>query len=114
MVRPPNAIQAPLRPKTDDAELGRLLHPGCFYERPGDVLADPTLTPSERRAILSSWASDACAVESLPGLRQLPLAEPAVTFDEIMDALMQLDTAGADARRAGRGHAADDPRSTGG
>lgn len=113
MAKPTNAIQAPLRPKTDDTELERLLHPGCFYERPDDVLADPTLTPSERRAILSSWASDACAVEALPGLRQLPLAQRPVTFDEIMDALVQLDTAGPDARRAGKRHAADDPHSAG-
>lgn len=110
MARQLNAIQAPLRPKTDETELERLLHPGRFYERPDDVLADPALTRSERRAILSSWASEACAVESFPGLRQL--AERPVTFDEIMDALVQLDAAGADACRAGKGHADDDPRST--
>lgn len=102
MARQPNAIQAPLRPKMDDTELERLLHPRCFYGRPDDVLADPALTRSERRAILSSWASDACAVESSPGSREPPLAERPVTFDEIMDALVRLNTAGADAPRGER------------
>jgi hypothetical protein len=66
-----------------------LLHPG--YERPADVLKDPSLSLTERRAILSAWASDACAVESAPALRQPPFARRPVTFDEIMDALIQLD-----------------------
>lgn len=74
-----------------DAELARLLHPGRFYDHPRDVLADAGLTASEQRAILSSWASDACAVESLPALRHAPFASRPVTFDEIMDALAQLD-----------------------
>jgi hypothetical protein len=74
-----------------DTELARLLHPGRFYDHPRDVLADAGLTASEQRAILSSWASDACAVESLPALRHAPFASRSVTFDEIMDALVQLD-----------------------
>ena len=113
MARQPNATKAPVRPKTDDTELERLLHPGRFYERPEDVLTDPALTRSEQRAILSSWVSDACAVESSPALRQLPQAERPVTFDEIMDALVQLDAPGADARHRGKGRAADDPRGAG-
>lgn len=68
-----------------------LLHPGHQYERPADVLRDPSLSLTERRAILSAWASDACAVESAPALRQPPFAKRPVTFDEIMDALIQLD-----------------------
>lgn len=73
-----------------DTELARLLHPGRFYDHPRDVLADAGLTASEQRAILSSWASEACAVESLPALRHAPFASRPVTFDEIMDALAQL------------------------
>jgi hypothetical protein len=68
-----------------------LLHPGRLYERPADVLKDPSLSLTERRAILSAWASDACAVESAPALRQPPFAKRPATFDEIMDALVQLD-----------------------
>jgi hypothetical protein len=74
-----------------DPEIDQLLHPNRFYARPTDVVADQLLTVDERRAILSSWASDACAVESNPALRQPPHAKAPVTFDEIMDALMQLD-----------------------
>jgi hypothetical protein len=74
-----------------DPEIDQLLHPSRFYARPGDVVADHLLTVEERRAILSSWASDACAVESNPALRQPPHATGPVTFDEIMDALVELD-----------------------
>jgi hypothetical protein len=55
------------------------------------VLRDDTLERSEKRAILSSWASDACAVESMPALRQPPGAESPIPFDVIMDALRRLD-----------------------
>jgi hypothetical protein len=74
-----------------DPELDRLLHPGRFYERPADVLVDAALSLSERRAILSAWASDACAVDSAPAMRHAPFASQPVTFDEIMDALVALD-----------------------
>lgn len=75
-----------------DSDLDRLLHPARFHARPEDVVADDRLTIEERRAILSSWASDACAVESNPPLRRPPFAACPVTFDEIMDALQRLDT----------------------
>ena len=74
-----------------DREIDQLLHPSRFYLRPADVVADQLLTVDERRAILSSWASDACAVDSNPALRRPPQASTPVTFDEIMDALLQLD-----------------------
>ena len=74
-----------------DPEIDQMLHPSRFYARPADVAADELLNVDERRAILSSWASDACAVESDPALRQPPEASAPVTFDEIMDALLQLD-----------------------
>jgi hypothetical protein len=74
-----------------DKELDHLLHPAQFYERPGAVVCDELLSLDERRAILAAWASDACAVESNPPLRQPPFAAAPVTFDEIMDALVELD-----------------------
>jgi hypothetical protein len=77
--------------ETSDLFLDRLLTPARFFKRPDDVPADRTLDVSEKRAILSSWASDACAVESMPALRLPPGAESPVSFDEIMDALMSLD-----------------------
>jgi hypothetical protein len=113
MARQPNATTALIRPITDDTKLERLLHPGRFYEMPEDVLTDPVLTRSERRAILSSWLSDASAVASSPALRQLPMADHPVSFDEIMDALVQLDAPGADARARGSRRAANGPRGPG-
>ena len=82
-----------LAPETSDHALDRVLTPARFFKRPAEVSADRTLDVREKRAILSSWASDACAVESIPALRHPPGAESPVSFDEIMDALMSLDRA---------------------
>ena len=82
-------------------DLDELLHPAQAFERPSDVVNDPDLTLNEKRAILASWASDACAVEAAPALRAAPRGEP-VRFDEIMDALRTLDReagVGDDSRR---------------
>jgi hypothetical protein len=73
-------------------EIQALLHPAGAFAHPQDVLDDPDLTTQEKRAILSAWASDACAVESCPSLRSPPGANgSAVTFDEVLDALKSLD-----------------------
>jgi hypothetical protein len=77
----------------DDEEhfdLDTLLHPANAFARPSDVVHDPDLTLSEKRAILASWASDACAVEAVPAIRQPPGTAP-IRFDDIMDALRELD-----------------------
>jgi hypothetical protein len=74
-----------------DPEIQALLHPSGAFEHPQDVLDDPDLTTYEKRAILSAWASDACAVESAPALRKAPEAKAAVSFDDIIDALRSLD-----------------------
>jgi hypothetical protein len=74
-----------------DFELDQLLNPAAVFHSPREVLDDPDLTRQEKRAILSSWASDACAVDSAPGLRQTPGGKAPVTFDEIVDALRSLD-----------------------
>lgn len=68
-----------------------LIHPASAYRHPRDVLRDPDLTTYEKRAILSSWASDACAVADCPGLRHPPGAAEPVTFDAIIEALRSLD-----------------------
>ena len=60
-----------------------------------EVINDPDMTTQEKRAILASWASDACAVEAAPDLRQ-PTGSPPVRFDDIMDALKRLDGEAAD------------------
>jgi len=72
-------------------ELDDLLHPARAFEHPRNVLADPDLTVNEKRAILASWASDACAVEAAPGLRCAPGGPRPVSVDEILEALRTLD-----------------------
>lgn len=64
--------------------------PADAFSHPDEVVCDPDLSINEKRAILASWASDACAVDSMPELRKAP-AGATVTFDEIMDALKELD-----------------------
>jgi len=72
-------------------ELDQLLNPAAVFTHPREVLKDPDLSRQEKRAILSSWASDACAVESAPQLRQRPGSAGPVSFDEIVEALRSLD-----------------------
>ncbi|CUT14011.1 hypothetical protein BF49_5091 [Bradyrhizobium sp.] len=72
-------------------DLNAILHPGSVYDHPRDVIADPTLSIGEKRAILASWASDAASVASNPTLRELPGSNKAVTIDEILEALASLD-----------------------
>jgi hypothetical protein len=86
-----NIPLAPLWSHISDPELDSLLHPASAFDHPQDVVRDPDLTTEEKRAILSSWASDACAVESQPAVRLPPGAKQPVGFDEIVDALRSLD-----------------------
>lgn len=69
-----------------------LVAPGDVFRHPRDVLAHPHLTLAEKRAVLASWASDACAMENAPGLRCLTgmRAEP-VPVDAVLGALAALD-----------------------
>lgn len=83
-----------LAPEASDLALDRLLSPARHYRHPDEVLRDSTLELGEKRAILSSWASDACAVESMPALRQPPGSRQPISFDSIMDALQRLDCLG--------------------
>jgi hypothetical protein len=75
-----------------DPDLGALLHPASAFDHPLDVVADPDLSTEEKRAILSSWASDACSVASRPAARLAPGAKHPVSFDDIVDALRSLDS----------------------
>jgi hypothetical protein len=72
-------------------DLDDLLHPAQAFEHPRNVVADPDLTVNEKRAILASWASDACAVEAAPALRFAPGSREPVSVDEILEALRDLD-----------------------
>ena len=89
--------------KTNDHDLARdfdrLVHPSQCFEHPRDVLSDPDLSLNEKRSILASWASDACAIEAAPALRKTP-AGRVVPFDDIMDAMRALDEEVSAARSA--------------
>lgn len=69
-----------------------LVAPGDVFRHPREVLAHPQLSREDKRAILASWASDACALEGMPGLRCLTgcKAEP-VSVDTVLTALTELD-----------------------
>jgi hypothetical protein len=94
--------QASLRSNYGDGfDLDALLHPASAFQTPTQVLNDPDLTLNEKRAILASWASDACAIEAAPSLRRGSDGR-VVPFDDIMEALRSLDrqqAATADASR---------------
>jgi hypothetical protein len=70
-------------------ELGRLLQPNQFFRHPRDVVRDLSLTIPEKRAILSSWAANSCAIESMPVVRSG--SGRVVRFDDVIDALRDLD-----------------------
>jgi hypothetical protein len=75
-------------------DLNALLHPGTIFDHPEDVLAHPSLSIAEKRAILASWASwasDASAIASCPALRAPAGLKAPVTIDEILEALCELD-----------------------
>jgi hypothetical protein len=87
--------------KRKEIDLDYLLHPAGAFRTPMDVVSDPDMTVQEKRAILASWASDACAVESAPDLRRPPSA-PSVRFDDVLDALKELDREAAPVTRNGK------------
>lgn len=80
--------------KRNDHDLSQdfdaLVSPSQVFDHPREVVSDPDLSLNEKRAILASWASDACAIEAAPELRKTS-AGAVVSFDEIMDALRALD-----------------------
>jgi hypothetical protein len=88
----------------DACDLEALLHPSQAFEHPSEVIKHPDLTLNEKRAILASWASDACAIEAVPTLRCLPGGKRPVHFDEVMDALRALDEEARRTRRATGNH----------
>jgi hypothetical protein len=64
-------------------DLEQLLHPAQAFGHPSEIVNDPDLTLNEKRAILASWASDACAVEAAPELRRSPGCVSACKFDPV-------------------------------
>jgi hypothetical protein len=79
----------------------RGVRPAVGFSDPLDVLKDPHLTMSQKREILSSWASDASAVQDEPTLRWLLGTPEPVPLADIQAALARLDRlSGAGASRA--------------
>jgi len=76
------------------------VRPGVGFIDPLDALKDPHLTTAEKREILSSWASDASAVEDEPTLRWLIGTPEPVRLDDVRDALARLDGRPPDAARS--------------
>lgn len=68
-----------------------LLHPAMHFDHPHDVLIAGGVSKDEKRAILASWASDICAIESMPAWRRYPGTERIVSYDEVLASLKALD-----------------------
>jgi len=73
------------------AALERWLRPAVGFSHPREVLKDPHLDLSDKRAILSSWASDASAVQDEPTLRWLLGTPEPAPLDDVREALGRLD-----------------------
>jgi hypothetical protein len=67
------------------------VRPAVGFGHPLDVLKDPHLTIGQKREILSSWASDASAVQDEPSLRWLLGTVEPVPLDDVLEALARLD-----------------------
>lgn len=81
--------------------LERGVRPAVGFQSPDDVVKDPHLTFHDKREILSSWASDASAVQDEPRLRWLLGTVEPVPLADVLAALNRLD-----AMEAGRDHRA--------
>lgn len=60
------------------------------YWRASDILDDPALSPSRKKALLSYWASDVHAVSGAPSLRCA--RGVTVTIDSLFEAMAKLDS----------------------
>jgi hypothetical protein len=78
------------RRQEKNLEMAELLHPAEAFGHPMDVVEDCDLTLYEKRAILSSWAADVCAVKDAAEPNQT--VDGAVGFDDIVDALRVLES----------------------
>jgi len=70
----------------------RGVRPAVGFSDPLDVLKDSHLTTREKREILSSWASDASAVEDEPTLRWLLGTPEPVPLAQVREALERLES----------------------
>lgn len=73
----------------------------AVFNHPDDVLGDASLTREEKKALLASWASDACSVENAPAVRQIG-SGAIVSLADILAALNALDAHQNEAARRTR------------
>ena len=73
---------------TGGLDLGRLLQPANAFANPMAVVDDQDLTLTEKRTILSAWASDARSTEIAFTRCE---GAPPVRLDDVMLALKELD-----------------------
>jgi len=67
------------------------LRPAVGFCHPDDVLKDPHLGLGDKREILTSWASDASAVQDEPTMRWLLGTVEPVPLRDVLEALARLD-----------------------
>ncbi|WP_050625864.1 hypothetical protein [Bradyrhizobium viridifuturi] len=111
----PDRLSLQMDRRTTNLEMAGLLHSAEAFGHPMDVVDDCDLTSYEKRAILSSWAADACAVKDDPESNQT--IDGAVSFDDIVDALRllelglhrRIDRSNRKGRRFGSHEANDSP-----
>jgi hypothetical protein len=73
-------------------DLLSLLRPAGAFEYPQQLVDDPDLTLNEKRAILAAWAADARSADRAPAASRRAPGEPRpVGFDDVMDALRELN-----------------------
>ena len=70
-------------------DLGSLLHPSGAFAHPYQVVDDPDLTLSEKRAILAAWAADARSVRPSVA-KPATAASPPVKLEDIQAALREI------------------------
>jgi len=86
-----NAFETAFDVKGLGSALARWLRPAVGFDHPLDVVKDPHLDLSEKRAVLASWASDASSVRDEPGLGWLLGTPEPVPLAEIREAVARLD-----------------------
>lgn len=59
------------------------------YFRAADIVEDPSLSASRKKALLAFWASDINAVDGTPGLRNV--YGVTVAIDSLFEAMSQID-----------------------
>jgi len=90
----------PARMHATNPEIAALLNPADAFSHPMDVVEDCDLTSYEKRAILSSWAADVCAVDADLGTGASSQGVTA-SFDDVLDALRALEDGESDKSDSG-------------